>query len=125
MIYIKTLEINSQIFDLNKIYEEGFLKGSGWNNLYSFFKYEPKDIKFSNDLERLVYIYQIYSFVSLELTLFISTHPNDKEAINTLNNINRNLSIIKDKLEENNIVFTHFSTDSINYFNMKTPWSGN
>jgi hypothetical protein len=125
VIYIKTLEINSQTFDLNKIYEEGFLKGSGWNNLYSFFKYEPKEIKFNNDLEKLVYIYQIYSFISLELTLFISTHPDCKEAIYTLDNINKNLIMIKDKLEENNIVFTHCSTDSANYFNMKTPWSGN
>ena len=80
MIYIKTLDINSQTFDLNKNYEEGFLKGSAWNNLYSFFKYEPKDINNNNDLEKLIYIYQIYSFISLELTLFIGTHPNNKEA---------------------------------------------
>jgi hypothetical protein len=125
VIYIKTLDINSQTFDLNKNYEEGFLKVSAWNNIYSFFKYEPKDINNNNDLEKLIYIYQIYSFISLELTLFIGTHPNNKEAINTLNNVNNNLTMIKDKLEENNIVFTHCSIDSADYFSLKTPWSGN
>lgn len=124
MIYIKTLEINSQTYDLNKNYEEGFLKGSAWENLYSFFKYEPKEIKFNNDLDKLVYIYQIYSFISLELTLFICTHPDNKEAITTLDNLNKNLEIIKTKLQENNISISHCSTDSLDYFNLKTPWSG-
>jgi hypothetical protein len=125
VVYIKTLEINSQKFDLNKDYEEGFLKGSAWNNLYSFYKFEPKEIKFNNDLDKLLYLYQIYSFISLELTLFISTHPNEVDAINMLNEVNKYLELIKMKLEENKIRITHCTTDSVEYFNQKTPWSGN
>jgi hypothetical protein len=125
VINIKTLEINSQIFDLNNNYDAGFLKGSAWNNLYSFYKYEPKEVNLNNDLDKLLYIYQIYSFISLELTLFISTHPNDVDAINILNEVNKYLELIKMKLEENDIVISHCSTDSVNYFNQKTPWSGN
>jgi hypothetical protein len=125
VINIKTLEINSQIFDLNNNYDVGFLKGSAWNNLYSFYKYEPKEVNLNNDLDKLLYIYQIYSFISLELTLFISTHPNDVDAINILNEVNKYLELIKMKLEENDIVISHCSTDSVNYFNQKTPWSGN
>lgn len=124
MIYIKTLEINSQIFDLNQDYEAGFLKGSAWNNLYSFYKYEPKDINLKNDLEKLLYVYQIYNFISLELTLFISTHPNEVEAINMLNEVNKYTELIKMKLEEKDIMLSRCTTDSLEYFNQKTPWSG-
>ena len=122
---MKTLEINSQIYDLNKEFEQGFLKGSAWNNLYSFYKYEPKDVKFKSDYESLIYLYQIYSFISLELTLYISTHPTEMDAVNMLNEINKYLELIKMKLEENDIMISHCTIDSLKYFNTKTPWSGN
>ena len=122
MINIKTLEINSQNYDLNNDYELGLLKGSVWNNLYSYFKYEPTEVKLSNDIEKLLFVYQIYSFLSLELTLFISTHPNNMDAINTLNDVNKYIELINRKLIENNIVLSHCTTSSLDYINMKNPW---
>lgn len=125
MINIKTLEINSQKYELNNNLEEGFLKGSAWNNLYSFYKYKPDKIKLDNDLERLIYIYQVYNFISLELTLFIATHKDDKIAMEELNKINNYLCKINNKLEEMGFSISRCSRNSQNYFNMKNPWSDN
>lgn len=96
VIKIKTLEINSQQFVLDSDIEKGFLKGSIWENLYSAYKFVLTSIDNLNEEERLMYILQVYTFASTEITLFVCTHPNDTEAIETLKKVN----IEKQKLTE-------------------------
>lgn len=96
MIEIKTLEINSQQFVLDSDIEKGFLKGSIWENLYSGYKYVVTSIDGLSEEDKLMFILQVYTFASTELTLFICTHPESVEAIETLKKVN----IEKNKLTE-------------------------
>ncbi len=94
VISIKTLEINSQEFILDSDIEKGFLKGSIWANLFDGYKFILNDIKDLNEEEQVLFMLQVYTFASIELTLFVCTHPEDKRAIETLKKVN----VEKDKL---------------------------
>ncbi len=93
---MKTLEINSQEFLLDSDIEKGFLKGSIWQNLFSSYKFILTDINELTEEEQLIFMLQVYSFASIELTLFICTHPDNLDAIETLKKVN----IEKNKLTE-------------------------
>ncbi|MDE5714947.1 MAG: spore coat protein CotJB [Anaeroplasmataceae bacterium] len=94
MINIKTLEINSQEFILDSDIEKGFLKGSIWANLFSGYKFILNNIEDLSEEEQVLFMLQVYTFASIELTLFICTHPDHQDAIETLKKVN----IEKDKL---------------------------
>ncbi len=64
--------------------EHALLIGNLFPNLVSKYKFEAKKPNFKSEKERLLYYIQIYNFYTLELALFIATHPNNKEAINIL-----------------------------------------
>lgn len=91
---MKTLEINSQAFVLDSDIEKGFLKGSLWENLFSGYKFIVTDINELTEEEQVMFMLQVYTFASIELSLFICTHPDHKEAIETLKKVN----IEKEKL---------------------------
>ncbi len=93
---MKTLEINSQEFVLDSDIEKGFLKGSIWKNLFSGYKFILTDINELTEEEQLMYMLQVYSFASIELALFVCTHPDNLEAVETLKKVN----IEKNKLNE-------------------------
>lgn len=94
VIRLKTLEINSQAFVLDSDIEKGFLKGSIWENLFSGYKFILTDVKDLTEEEQFLFMIQVYTFASIELTLYICTHPENKEAIETLKKVN----IEKDKI---------------------------
>lgn len=96
VINIKTFDINSQEFVLHSDIEKGFLRGSIWENLFSPYKYVVDNLTNLNEEQRVIYMLMVYSFVSTDLVLFITTHPECKEAIETLKKIN----IEKKKMEE-------------------------
>lgn len=85
---MKTLEINSQAFVLDSDIEKGFLKGSLWENLFSGYKFILTDVHDLTEEEQYIFMLQVYTFASIELTLFICTHPDHKEAIETLKKVN-------------------------------------
>jgi hypothetical protein len=93
---LKTLEINSQQFVLDSDIEKGFLKGSIWENLFSGYKFIVTSIDNLSEEEQVMFMLQVYTFASIELTLFVCTHPDHKEAIETLKKVN----IEKEKLCE-------------------------
>lgn len=68
--------------------EHALLVGNLFPNLVSKYKFEPKKPNFKSEKERLLYYVQIYNFYTLELTLYIATHPNNKEAIRLLTEAN-------------------------------------
>lgn len=122
MIIIKTLEINSQEFSLLDNLEKGFLRGSIWSNLYDGYKFILENISSMTEEERLMEMLQIYSFTSVELSLYICTHPNCSLATKTLKKVN----IEKDKLKE--VIESKYGSLSSNcvyldgYFDRKNTW---
>ncbi len=96
VIDIKTFEINSQEFVLINDLEKGLLRGSIWGNLYDGYKFILENIGNLSEEQKLMLMLQVYAFTSLELSMYITTHPNNTEAIKTLKRVN----IEKDKLKE-------------------------
>ncbi|MDE6661527.1 MAG: spore coat protein CotJB [Anaeroplasmataceae bacterium] len=96
---MKTLEINSQAFVLDSDIEKGFLKGSIWENLFSGYKFILTDVHDLTEEEQYLFMLQVYTFASIELTLFICTHPDNKEAIETLKKVNLEKSKVTDFIE--------------------------
>ena len=124
VIKIKTLEINSQPFVIDNDIEKGFLKGSAWENLYDPFKYKVDKINFSNDFERAVYMLQVYTFISIELAQYLSTHPNSKEAFNMLQKINSEKKKICEFIETKFTALSSCSEILSGFFDLKPTWSG-
>ena len=96
---MKTLEIKSQAFVLDSDIEKGFLKGSIWENLFSGYKFILTDVQDLTEEEQYLFMLQVYTFASIELTLFICTHPDNKEAIETLKKVNLEKSKVTDFIE--------------------------
>ena len=96
MINIKTFEINSQDFVLINDLEKGLLRGSIWGNLYEGYKFILENIGNLTEEQKMMLMLQVYAFTSLELSMYITTHPNNTEAIKTLKRVN----IEKDKLKD-------------------------
>lgn len=123
VIYINTLNINSQSFILDNDIENGFFKGSLWENLYSPYKYKVTSLKFDNDYNRAIYMLQVYTFASVELALYIATHPNCNEAFETLKKINAQKQKICDFIETKYTAITSSSEILNGYFDLAMPWS--
>lgn len=96
VIDIKTLEINSQEFVLINDLEKGLLRGSIWDNLYDGYKFILENIGNLTEEQKMMLMLQVYLFTSLELSMYITTHPNCTEAIKILKRVN----IEKEKLKE-------------------------
>ncbi|MDE6656694.1 MAG: spore coat protein CotJB [Anaeroplasmataceae bacterium] len=96
---MKTLEINSQEFILDSDIEKGFLKGSLWENLFSGYKFILTDVQEMTEEEQYLFMLQVYTFASIELTLYICTHPENTQAIETLKKVNIEKSKLTDYIE--------------------------
>ena len=96
---MKTLEINSQAFVLDSDIEKGFLKGSIWENLFSGYKFILTDVHDLTEEEQYLFMLQVYTFASIELSLYICTHPDNSEAIETLKKVNLEKSKLCDYIE--------------------------
>lgn len=123
VINIKTLEINSQPFVIDNDIEKGFLKGSIWENLYIPYKYKVEKISLDTDLDRALYMLEVYTFTSVELTLYVSTHPNNKEAFDMLKKVNSEKTKICEFIETKFYSLTSNSEVLNGYFDMSLPWS--
>ncbi len=99
VINIKTLEINSQPFQLKSDIEEGFLRGSAWENLFSPYKFVVEKISNLTEEEQLLYMLQVYCFIHVDVSLFCDTHPEDQEARETLKKVNTEKEKLKDFIE--------------------------
>lgn len=120
---MKTLEINSQPFVVDNDIEKGFLKGSLWANLYDPYKYKVDKMNLSSDWERAVYMLQVYTFTSVELALYISTHPNCKDAVDMLKKVNAEKKKICEFIETKFTAITCSSEVLDGFFDLKLPWS--
>lgn len=122
---MKTLEINSQPFELNSDMEKGFLRGSAWENLYIPYKFSVPKLNNLTDFEQALYVLQVYTFVSIELTLYISTHPKCKDALEALDRINIERDKIKCFIEGKFSGLSSSSAMFSGYFDLKEAWCNN
>lgn len=100
---IETLSINSQPFLMNSDLEQGFLRGSIWNNLYEPYKYENTKSVFDNPSKQTDYLIMIYTFAKIDLSLYIITHPDEYEAIDTLKKIETELEKITEYQKQTDV----------------------
>lgn len=119
---MKTLEINSQEFILDSDIEKGFLKGSIWQNLFSGYKFILTDINELTEEEQLIYMLQVYSFASIELALFICTHQDNLEAIETLKRINIEKNKLNDFIEAKYGALKSCSSIFDGFIDRKNTW---
>ncbi len=119
---MKTLDINSQQFVLDSDIEKGFLKGSIWENLYSGYKFVLTSIDNLSEEEQVMFMLQVYSFASIELTLYVCTHPDSNEAIETLKKVNIEKKKLCDFIETKYGYLTSCSTYLDVFFNLKATW---
>ena len=122
VINIKTLEINSQEFLLNKDIEDGFLKGSIWENLFSPYKFVVEKITNLNEEEKVIYMLQVYTFVSIELMEFIATHPNCAEAIDMIKKVNIERKKIEEYIDSKFGAISNKSPIFDGFVNRKSVW---
>lgn len=123
VIKIKTLEINSQPFVIDNDIEKGFLKGSLWENLYIPYKYKVDKITNMSDLDSAIYMLQVYTFTSIELTLYVATHPNCKEAFDMLKKVNAEREKICEFIQTKFTALSSCSEVLNGFFDLKLPWS--
>ena len=109
-------------FFIDNDIEKGFLKGSIWSNLYEPYKYTVKSVSKLTDLEKAIYMLQVYTFTSIELTLYVSTHPNNKEAHEMLKKINAEKKKIVDFFEGKYSALCSSSEKLDGFFSYPFPW---
>lgn len=96
VINIKTLDICSQPFMVDSDLKKGFLRGSIWSNLYDPYRFAITSISDGNEKDLALFMLEVYCFASIELTLYVTTHLDNKEAMNLLKEVNME----KNKLTE-------------------------
>lgn len=122
VIKIKTLEINLQPFVLYNDIEKGLLRGSVWENLFSPYKFVVENITNLSDEEKAIFMLQVYTFVAVELALFIATHPDNKEAIEMLKKVNIEKKKMSEFIETKHGAFCIFSPIFDGYIPRKSTW---
>lgn len=63
-----------------------------------------------------------YQFATLDLQLFLDTHPNDKDTIAKMNKYKRTAQELRDRFEEKYGPLTKGANDSNNWRWIKAPW---
>lgn len=105
--------------------EEAMAKGTLFKSLYMPYKYEVKTpFTYETKEEKCLGIIQELLFAKTEITLFLDVHPNDLEAIEMLNLINKECSKMSEYYHKvyhalsNNCEFENEFTYATTHF----PW---
>ena len=122
VINIKTFEINSQEYVLVNDLEKGFLRGSIWANLYDGYKVILENVGNLTEEQRLMLMIQVYAFTSLEISMYITTHPNCSEAIKTLKRVNMEKQKLKETIEMKYGALSSACPYIDGYYDRKNTW---
>lgn len=122
--------LNMQMLNNNSYNNEilepynGFVRGNMFGNLYQGYKnYRPQNINPQNEREALLNQWQQYNFATVDLNLYLDTHPNDTNALKLFNNYNNILKQITKKYEDTYGPLKLEDANSNNSFNwVKGPW---
>lgn len=101
------LEIKTQEFNLSPDLEKSFLKGSAWQNLYIPYKFIPEEMTTLSIKDQILFLIQIYTFIAIELNLFIGTHKNSVKAIEALKQVNTERNKMINYFQNNFYVLTN------------------
>lgn len=115
-IYLENQELTTLVAP-----EMALARGSSFPNLYIPYKFEAtKILKCSNPRQNILALIDIYSFLIMDLCLFISTHPNNERAKVLSNTFKVELQKLKDYYNTN---FTPLTMDAISSESFITgPW---
>lgn len=122
MINIKTFEINSQEYVLVNDLEKGFLRGSIWANLYDGYKFILENIGTATEEQKLMLMLQVYAFTSLEISMYITTHPDCTDAIKTLKRVNMEKQKLKEAIEQKYGALSSACPFIDGYYDRKNTW---
>ena len=119
--------LNQNSYNYNQILDpkEGFIKGNLFNNLYDRYKnYTPKNINPQNEREALLNQWQQYNFATIDLKLYLDTHPNDTNTLKLYNKYNNILKEITEKYEKQYGPLTSngVNSNSNTWTWIKSPW---
>lgn len=105
---------------------EGYLKGNMFRNLYNPYRnYKVPKIMINSSEEELLMNISEYSFVITDLNLYLDTHPEDRNALNLLNNYVNTCNELVKKYEKEYGPLTMYGTrDKIpdSWVLKKWPW---
>ena len=102
--------------------EKGFLRGSIWENLYDGYKFILENIESKTEEQRLMLMLQVYVFTSLELSMYITTHPDCVDAIKTLKRVNMEKQKLQETIEQKYGSMSSKCPYIDGYFNRKNTW---
>lgn len=99
----------------------GFIRGNLFPNLYNQYKLEkPFDIKPGNEQAELLTYIDTYCFACIDLSLYLDTHPDDKDMIKQYNQL---VNIKKDYIEQYEMKYGPLTKDSMSLNTY--PWIWN
>lgn len=109
--------------------KEGFLRGNLFNNLYDPYKnYKYGMLKATNEKEELLYNILMHKFALIELNLYLDTHPNDTNIINTYKQYLSKEKELTKEYEKNygplTIDSEYVGNNSWNWIKSPWPWEG-
>lgn len=104
--------------------EAALARGSSFTNLYIPYKYVTnKILKGANPRQNIIALIDIYTFLIVDLTLYLHTHPDCEKTKDYLNTFKNELKKVKEFYNAN---FTPITMDEINingvYSKGHWPW---
>lgn len=97
---------------------DNFIIGNGFPETFKGYKnYKPAELNPANEREYLMLMVQIYDFAAHELTLYLDTHPEDRNAINKRQEMSR---LAKEALDNYEMKYgaINLASDTLG----ATPW---
>ena len=103
--------------------EVALARGSSFANLYIPYKFETnKILKGSNPRQNMLALIDIYAFIVTDLTIFLTTHPQNEKAKALLNTFKIELIKLKDYYNTNFAQLTCDAISSESYIKGPWPW---
>ena len=123
------MQKNVQNIDLYEPYE-GLIRGNMFKNLYAPYKLkQPYEIKPMNQQAEMLTYIDALCFACVDLSLYLDTHPNDKESIEKFNKYRSEKEDLVRRYENQFGPLT-LDSDSFNTYpwvwnDRPWPWEGN
>ena len=118
-------QLNTNIQELTTLVapEMALARGSSFANLYIPYKYEVnKILKGSNPRQNILALIDIYSFLVIDLNMFLDTHPTNERAKALMITFKTELQKLKDYHNINFMPITMESISNESYISGPWPW---
>ncbi|MBQ8766612.1 MAG: spore coat protein CotJB [Clostridia bacterium] len=117
------ININNQELTTLVPPETALARGSSFANLYIPYKYEAtKILKGSNPRQNILALIDIYTFLIVDLNMFLNTHPNNERAKALITTFKTELNKLKDYYNTNFSPLTMDAVSNESYITGPWPW---